>query len=91
MSSVYKLQFHRKAKDSLAKLVNSDRPLALQIKSALNQIQEDPYIGIPLTGAWKGYYKYRVRDYRIVYELKNEQIIVYVLRISHRRDVYKEI
>ena len=35
--------------------------------------------------------KYRVRqgDYRILYEVRNNELIVVVVKIGHRRDVYK--
>ena len=35
--------------------------------------------------------KYRIRqgDYRILYEIQNEQLIVVVVKVGHRRDVYR--
>ncbi|MBN2078334.1 MAG: type II toxin-antitoxin system RelE/ParE family toxin [Spirochaetes bacterium] len=41
-----------------------------------------------LSGNFKGLYSYRVGDYRVVYSLHGEVILV--LRIAHRKDVYKE-
>jgi len=37
--------------------------------------------------------RYRVRqgDYRIVYEVKDNDLVVIVVKIGHRRDVYKEL
>jgi mRNA interferase RelE/StbE len=34
-------------------------------------------------------YRIRVGDYRVVYEIKGKQLIVLVLRIGHRRDIYR--
>jgi mRNA interferase RelE/StbE len=87
-NSEYSLFFHKKAKASLSKVAKSNMPLAVQIKKALEKIRSNPFIGLPLSGSWKGYFKYRVREYRIVYEIKDDKLIVYVLRIRHRRDVY---
>ena len=49
----------------------------------------NPYIGEHSHGEFKGYYKIRVGDYRIIYTLENEECIILIVRISHRKDVYR--
>lgn len=39
-----------------------------------------------LTGPWKGYLRIRTGDYRVVFAVSGEEIVV--VRIAHRRDVY---
>jgi len=56
---------------------------------ALDEISEDPYCATALTGNLKGYYSYRVGDYRILFEIEKQQLLVYVEKIEHRKDVYK--
>ena len=34
-------------------------------------------------------YRIRVGDYRIVYDIQNARLIVFVIRVRHRRDVYR--
>lgn len=51
-------------------------------------IAHDPYSGKPLTGQYKGLYSYRFSDFRIIYEIIKERIVVVILRIRHRKDVY---
>lgn len=45
-----------------------------------------------LTGIFQGLYRYRVGDYRVVFEYDRKGVlyIVTVLRIKHRKDVYKK-
>ena len=43
---------------------------------------------IPLTGDLAGLYKLRVGDYRVIYEFIDEEKVVIVDRIGHRRDIY---
>lgn len=43
--------------------------------------------GLPLRGTLKKYWKLRVGDYRVVYEIKNLRVIILV--IAHRKDVYE--
>ena len=47
-------------------------------------------IGEALSGARLGnYWKYRVGDWRIICDIQDERIVVRVLRIGNRRDVYR--
>ncbi len=42
-----------------------------------------------LTGAWAGYFKFRVGDYRAIYQVDHPQLGINIYRIRHRREVYK--
>lgn len=43
----------------------------------------------PLRGSdWRGCYKYRVGDYRIIYQLSPANKRLVVLKVGHRREVY---
>ena len=47
-------------------------------------------IGEALAGAkWGSYWKYRVGDWRIICDIQDRRIIVRVLRIGNRREVYR--
>lgn len=49
----------------------------------------DPRIhGKALVGNKKGYWRYRVGAYRIIAEINDTEIIIAIVNISHRRDVY---
>lgn len=51
-------------------------------------LARDPRKGTPLTGSFKGLYRYRSGDYRVIYAMISDGILV--LRIGHRKDVYKD-
>lgn len=36
-----------------------------------------------------GYYRLRVADYRVIYELQDNNLVILVIDINHRKDVYK--
>lgn len=38
---------------------------------------------------WKGCFKYRVGDYRIIYRMEHPTTKLFVLKVGHRREVYK--
>lgn len=58
-----------------------------------NKIDEsllkNPYAGEPLEGRLEGFFKFRVGDYRVIYELKKERIVILILRVAHRKDAYR--
>jgi mRNA interferase RelE/StbE len=49
---------------------------------------ENPHLGKPLVGNLSPYYRLHVGDYRVIYEIKEDEIVVIVVKISHRKDVY---
>ncbi|MBK8973566.1 MAG: type II toxin-antitoxin system RelE/ParE family toxin [Hahellaceae bacterium] len=51
---------------------------------------EDPRrFGKPLSGDLAGLWRYRVRDYRMICNIEDDKLIVLVVRVSHRKDVYE--
>ena len=51
-------------------------------------IAKDPYSGKKLRGKYSGLFSYRFSDYRIIYEIKQKKLLVVVLRVRHRKNVY---
>lgn len=76
------------AKDlkGLPKEVSSRAQLIIE-----KNLAQDPYQGKPLKGVYRGLWKYRVGDYRIIYKIEQTKLVVFVLRIRHRREVYRGI
>lgn len=60
-----------------------------RVAAAFDLLRENPRAGKPLRGELKGYWSYRVGTYRILYKIKASEIVVYVLRIQHRKEVYE--
>ncbi|MBU4304005.1 MAG: type II toxin-antitoxin system RelE/ParE family toxin [Candidatus Omnitrophica bacterium] len=60
-----------------------------QIKEAIERIAENPGIGKHLTHELKGLSSYRSGDYRIIYRIQHKEILVIILTVGHRRDIYK--
>jgi mRNA interferase RelE/StbE len=51
---------------------------------------EDPRrFGKPLSGNLAGLWRYRVRDYRMTCNIEDGKLVVLVVRIAHRKDVYE--
>lgn len=51
---------------------------------------EDPRrFGRALTGNLAGLWRYRVRDYRMICNIEDDELVVLILRVSHRKNVYQ--
>ena len=52
---------------------------------------DDPrQLGKPLKGQHSELWRYRVGDYRVVCDLRDEVLVVLVVRIGHRKEVYEK-
>lgn len=73
----------------LNRLPDKVRDAALE--SMLGPIAENPQrLGKPLVGELEGLRSARRGDYRILYEILEEESVVLVHRVQHRRDVYRQ-
>ena len=86
----WKIEFDPAAKRELDKL---DKPIARRISKFLYdrvaKLDDPRKIGERLQGTLSEFRKYRVGDYRIICSLEHDRLVVLVLRIGHRREVYK--
>ena len=87
----WRIEFHKGAQKDLA---NLDQPIRSRILRFLSERIEgcaDPRaIGEALKGDVLGrYWKYRVGDYRLICNLQNDRLLVVVVRIGNRRDIYR--
>ena len=82
----YKILFDRKAEKDLRRI---DRKWQKKILEAIEKkLSNDPYSGKRLLGDWSPLFRYRVGDYRIIYDIDEDKIIIEVIRVRHRKDVY---
>jgi len=61
----------------------------LRIATAIAKLAETPHVGKPLKGEFKAYRSYRVGDYRVVYYIRHTAIQIEIIRVAHRREVYR--
>jgi len=61
------------------------------VRSAIDTLLTEPTVGTELTGELVGYRSYRVRRYRIIYRINEDEPCVDVYHVGHRRDVYETL
>jgi mRNA interferase RelE/StbE len=85
---MYEVVLHPKAQ---AFYLRADKALAKKITRCLEQLEQNPRFH-PNIKALKGnlanYFRYRIGDYRVIYSIDDQVLVVAVVEIAHRKEVY---
>lgn len=71
-----------------------DRPEAMRILTALTALGDDPYredADIKKLAGPSGLYRLRVGNYRVAYQVNDGELVVLVIKVGNRRDVYRSL
>ena len=60
-----------------------------RIREGIRILMVDPRLGKPLRNQLAGCWRFRAQRYRIIYRIKQEQQLVEILFIGHRREIYR--
>ena len=85
----YRIEVKRSAVKALKKIPKPDRK---RIADKIDSLSEEP--PNPETTKMKGdnpFHRIRVGDYRIVYEIQNEVLVILIVKIGHRKDIYRNL
>ena len=70
----------------ISKLPPDIKPL---VRSTVDSLLAKPTIGTELAAELDGYWSYRVRRYRIIYRINEEECYIEVYHVGHTREVYE--
>ncbi|MCL4412807.1 MAG: type II toxin-antitoxin system RelE/ParE family toxin [Candidatus Thermoplasmatota archaeon] len=65
-----------------------DKAVRNRIIKSLRKLENEPESGKPLTSILTGLWSLSIGDYRAIYQIKNSELIVVVIKIGHRKNVY---
>jgi len=84
---IYKLEFKKSALKDLKKITPAEaKKIILKIKGLATEPR--PFNCIKLTNEEK--YRIRVGDYRVLYEIIDDILVINVVKVKHRREVYRK-
>jgi len=88
---VWQIEFDESAKKELAKLERQvARRLIDFLKNRVLNLRDPRSVGQALRGSTLGeFWKYRVGDFRIIASIQDDRMIVLVLRVGNRGDIYQ--
>ncbi|TAK89079.1 type II toxin-antitoxin system RelE/ParE family toxin [Patescibacteria group bacterium] len=84
----YEIEFTKSAQKELSKLPSKTR---LRIAKAIYQLRENPRTGNTRSMVGIPSWRLRVGDYRVVYDITDQKLTILVVRVRHRRDIYKQL
>lgn len=82
----YSIKIKSSAARALAKIEVKER---YRLIEAIDRLADEPSAGSALKGEFGGLRRLRVGRYRIIYEAIHRDLTVLVVRIGHRRDIYR--
>ena len=85
----YRIEFKRSAAKALRKIPKSDRK---RIADKIDHLSAN--LPDPATTKMKGdnpFHRIRVGDYRIIYEIQGDILLIVILKIGHRKEVYRRL
>ena len=75
---------------AIKELKKIERSIGKRIFYAITQLKEDPFHNIiKLTNS--PYYRLRVGDYRIILDIQKAQLRILIIKVGHRKKIYKSI
>ena len=82
----YSLKIKQSAFKEIQRL---DKPDKKRLIEAIEKLTDNPHIGKLLKGELFGLRRIRVGSYRVIYEINEGEVLILVLRVAHRKDVYR--
>ena len=86
----WRIEFVPAAAKELKKLGRAEAARIIATLETRIAILDDPRtLGTALTGEFGGLWRWRIGDYRVVARIEDERITILVVRVGHRREVYR--
>lgn len=83
----YRIEFLKTAQKELSKL---PRDIQKKIALAIDSLKLNPYPNnVKKLKGSEGRFRIRVGDYRIIYKIENKNLIILIVKVGHRRDIYQ--
>ena len=79
----YSIRIKRSAARELKRVSRAHR---LRLVAAVDRLADNPFLGSTLKGELRGLRRIRVGDHRVLYEIRDDELVVLIVRIAHRRE-----
>ena len=86
MFQMFEIQYSKKA---LKELQNLPRPIAKRIVEKISLLQDKPFQQPIKKLSGQPYFRLRVGDYRVIFAIVKKELVILVVKIGHRKNIYK--
>ena len=81
----YAIKIKASAAKALGRIKAADRTRIIDV---IDRLADEPHSGSALKGEFAGLRRVRIGDHRVIYEVDEGVLLILVIRIAHRREVY---
>ncbi len=82
----YRLLYSETSREQIKSFHPQIKPI---VKSQINTLKDNPYVGKVLERKLSGYYSLRLKRFRVIYEIDHKNHIVRIHYVGHRKDIYE--
>lgn len=87
---MWKIEFDADVEKDLKKLGHTASKRIIKfLKEKIMPIEDPRAVGKPLSGDLSGLWRYRVGDYRIIAQIEDNNFVILVVHVGHRKNVYE--
>jgi mRNA interferase RelE/StbE len=83
------LEIGRRAEKELGKLDKQQAKRIVTTMRAVAALDNPRDRGIAMAGDWAGYWRYRIGDYRVIARIEDRRMVIVVVALGHRREIYR--
>ena len=84
---LFSIQFTPRAQRDFSAL---DRAVQQRLRRYIDRLAENPFpASAKRLHAEEPFHRIRVGDYRVIYQVERQQLVVIIVKIGHRKDVYR--
>jgi mRNA interferase RelE/StbE len=83
----YRIEFSPTAESQFKKL---PKEVQVRLKHRIDNLAEKPFPrGVKKLSAQENFYRLRIGDYRIIYQVQGKALLVLILKLGHRKNIYR--
>ncbi|MDP2940407.1 MAG: type II toxin-antitoxin system RelE/ParE family toxin [Candidatus Omnitrophota bacterium] len=86
---MYNVEISPVALKFLERLEKSNRNISQRLVRTIDSLKTNPFIGKKLLGELANFRSLRMGEYRIIYLIIKKRVLIQVVKIAHRREVYR--
>ena len=87
---MWRLVFSKKADKQLSKMDSGTRRIIISwLLKNVDGCKDSRFFGKGLVGNHSGEWRYRIGDYRVLCDIRDDELVVLAIEIGHRMDVYR--
>lgn len=88
---MYHVAYTKEARKALNKMDNYvSTKIAAWIGKNLDGCSNPRRLGKALTANHRGQWRYRIGDYRLIADIQDDKVVILIVAVSHRKDVYED-